>query len=782
MKDVSFAIREGEIVGVAGVAGNGQRELAEAVSGMRDIRAGGVRIAGRRLRGGDPREAIRAGVGHVPEDRLGTGLAPSLSVTSNVVIKTYRRRSLSRGPLLALRRMREAAMGIIRGYDVKDPGPGTPVRNLSGGNLQKLVLGREFEDDPLVLVVAQPTRGLDVGAFETVHSYLRDAAARGVAILLMSEDLDEILALADRILVVYEGEIVGELRREPRRSRKSGCSWREAQPMKLERRLEQPWWLSVAVPLGSLVVAFGMMAVILAATGHDPVETYREILDAAFTGNGAFSATFISATPILFTGLAAAAAFRMQLFNIGAEGQLYLGAVGASWIALQLGDRSATSTPLYVVAMCVAAGLAGALWALIPGVLKAFARTNEIITSLMLNYVAGLLLTYLIFDSSSYWRDTSTLQARAFPQGKPMPEASNWPTFGSEVVVPLGFVIGLATALALWVLYTRMRFGFEVAVIADRHVPRAMRVCGPSAEDPVGDGGIGCDRRDRGREPDRRLHVHARWQHDRPASGRLRLHGDRRRGAGPVQPARGLPRRGAHRRAPERGLHAAGPRLSLGARRRDAGSSSSARSVVSFSFATGCGSGVRRARTADRAGRGAGTVNDTLLVVVLADAVLYGTPLLFASLGELLAERSGVLNLGVEGMMLFGAVVGFWITQRVEGASALVLVLAILVSGLAGAAWLRSRLPHDHAAREPDRLGLALTIFAGGLGLSAYVGTELGFSPDTPAKQQFRSLDVGGSRIFRFSGRSCSTSPRSCTRRGSPRFSSVSTSDGRASA
>jgi simple sugar transport system ATP-binding protein len=208
---VSFSVREGEIVGVAGVAGNGQRELAEAVSGMRDVRAGTVRVAGRRLRGGDPREAILAGVAHVPEDRLGTGLAPSLSVTSNVSIKTYRSRSLSRGPLLELRKMREAAVRIIRRYDVKTPGPATPVRNLSGGNLQKLVLGREFEDDPLVLVVAQPTRGLDVGAIETVHSYLRDAASRGVAILLLSEDLDEIRALADRILVVYEGQLVGEL-------------------------------------------------------------------------------------------------------------------------------------------------------------------------------------------------------------------------------------------------------------------------------------------------------------------------------------------------------------------------------------------------------------------------------------------------------------------------------------------------------------------------------------------------------------------------------------------
>jgi simple sugar transport system ATP-binding protein len=211
VNDVSFAIREGEIVGVAGVAGNGQRELAEALSGMRDIDAGSVRISGRLLRGGDPREAILAGVAHVPEDRLGTGLAPSLSVTSNVVMKTYRRRSLSHGPLLALRRMREVAVRIVRRYDVKTPGTETPVRNLSGGNLQKLILGREFDDDPLVLVVAQPTRGLDVGAIETVHSYLRDAATKGVAILLMSEDLDEIRALADRILVVYEGEIVGEL-------------------------------------------------------------------------------------------------------------------------------------------------------------------------------------------------------------------------------------------------------------------------------------------------------------------------------------------------------------------------------------------------------------------------------------------------------------------------------------------------------------------------------------------------------------------------------------------
>jgi ABC-type uncharacterized transport system permease subunit len=246
--------------------------------------------------------------------------------------------------------------------------------------------------------------------------------------------------------------------------------------VRIERRLQQRWWLSVVVPVGSLVVAFAIMAVVLAASGHDPGHTYRKVFEAGFTGHGALSATLLSATPILFTGLAAAAAFRMQLFNIGAEGQLYMGAVGGSWIALQLGDRDAGSTPLYVLAMCLAAGVLGAVWALIPGVLRAFTRTNEIITSLMLNYVAAYLTTYLIFDSSSYWRDVSTLQARAFPGGKPMPPDAEWPTFGSSIVVPLGFLIGLVVAAVVWVLYSRTRFGFEVSVMADS--PRAARYAG----------------------------------------------------------------------------------------------------------------------------------------------------------------------------------------------------------------------------------------------------------------------------------------------------------------
>jgi simple sugar transport system ATP-binding protein len=210
LRGITLDVGAGEILGIAGVAGNGQRELAEAITGMRPATAGSVAVAGRTLPGGDPRAAIAAGIAHVPEDRLHTGVAGGLPISANAVLKDYRVAPFSRGSLLRLPAIRERAAKLIADYDVKAPGIATPARQLSGGNLQKIVLGREFATDPRVLVVAAPTRGLDVGAIETVHRYVREIADRGVAVLLISEDLDEILALADRICVVYEGAIVGE--------------------------------------------------------------------------------------------------------------------------------------------------------------------------------------------------------------------------------------------------------------------------------------------------------------------------------------------------------------------------------------------------------------------------------------------------------------------------------------------------------------------------------------------------------------------------------------------
>jgi simple sugar transport system ATP-binding protein len=211
LRGVSIDLCAGEILAIAGVAGNGQRELAETITGMRRPTRGTIAVGGRRLRGGDAREAIGAGVAHVPEDRLHTGVAPSLSIASNVVLKSYRTGAHAKGPLLRLRTIRDHAARLIQRYDVRGGAPDLPARRLSGGNLQKVVLAREFEGEPRVLVVASPTRGLDVSAIETVHGYLHDAATAGVGVLLISEDLDEIRALADRVAVMYEGAIVGEV-------------------------------------------------------------------------------------------------------------------------------------------------------------------------------------------------------------------------------------------------------------------------------------------------------------------------------------------------------------------------------------------------------------------------------------------------------------------------------------------------------------------------------------------------------------------------------------------
>jgi general nucleoside transport system permease protein len=245
--------------------------------------------------------------------------------------------------------------------------------------------------------------------------------------------------------------------------------------IRVERRLVQPRWLQVVVPIASLAVAFLIIAAVLGITGHDPLHTYRRLFDAAFVGSAAWTATLVSGTPLLFTGLAAAVAFRMQLFNIGAEGQLYLGAIGGAGAAIWLGPHHATV--LAILAMCACAAAAGSLWALIPGVLKAFGRTNEIITSLMLNYVAGQLLTYLIFDSASPWRDISTVQTRSFPQAIPLQPSQFWPTLSPlGVVVPLGALIAVAVAAGMFVLFRSTRFGFEMSVIGDS--PRAARYSG----------------------------------------------------------------------------------------------------------------------------------------------------------------------------------------------------------------------------------------------------------------------------------------------------------------
>jgi len=209
LNGIDLLVRAGETLGVAGVAGNGQRELAEVVTGLRRATAGRVRIGGADLTNRSPGEIARAGVAHVPEDRLATGLVAGMDVAGNAILRRYRRPPLARGPFLVPRAVAAFCDRLLAEHDVKAAGRGAKLGTLSGGNQQKLLLARELAGDPRLIVAVHPTRGVDVGAVEAIHALLRAQRARGAATLLISEDLDELLALADRIAVLYEGRVVG---------------------------------------------------------------------------------------------------------------------------------------------------------------------------------------------------------------------------------------------------------------------------------------------------------------------------------------------------------------------------------------------------------------------------------------------------------------------------------------------------------------------------------------------------------------------------------------------
>ena len=208
LRGVSFDVRARESVGIAAVAGNGQAELAEVITGLRPC-AGTIAINGETVSNRSAGHAIRHGISHVPEDRTGVGTSPNLSLTDNLMMKRFRDPPISHGWLIDDTRARAVATGLKDEYRIVAPSIDTEARLLSGGNLQRLILAREIESKPAFMVANQPTRGLDVGAIETVHRLLLERREAGAAIVLISEDLDELLSLADRIDVMYEGRIVG---------------------------------------------------------------------------------------------------------------------------------------------------------------------------------------------------------------------------------------------------------------------------------------------------------------------------------------------------------------------------------------------------------------------------------------------------------------------------------------------------------------------------------------------------------------------------------------------
>jgi simple sugar transport system ATP-binding protein len=206
---VSFQVRAGEILGVAGVQGNGQTELCEALLGLRPVVGGSVHILGRDVTRATTRERLHAGVGYIPEDRQRDGLVGMFSVAENLILDTYSQPPYARGLALDVAKVKETAAARVAEYDVRTTSVATPVATLSGGNQQKVILAREVGREVKLLVANQPTRGLDVGSIEFVHRRIIEERDRGVAVLIVSSELDEVYALADRIAVMYEGKITG---------------------------------------------------------------------------------------------------------------------------------------------------------------------------------------------------------------------------------------------------------------------------------------------------------------------------------------------------------------------------------------------------------------------------------------------------------------------------------------------------------------------------------------------------------------------------------------------
>jgi general nucleoside transport system ATP-binding protein len=210
VSDVSFQVHSGEIVGIAGVDGNGQTELIDAIAGLRRVNAGRIQIGEEDVTDEGCRDCLDAGLGHIPEDRQRRGLVLDFSLAENIALHDYDHPPSSRFGWLYPKRLNAKAAKLIQEFDVRGGGPQTAAGGLSGGNQQKVILAREIDRNPKVLIAAQPTRGLDVGAIEFVHRRLVEERDEGRAILLVSLELEEILSLSDRILVMYEGEIVGE--------------------------------------------------------------------------------------------------------------------------------------------------------------------------------------------------------------------------------------------------------------------------------------------------------------------------------------------------------------------------------------------------------------------------------------------------------------------------------------------------------------------------------------------------------------------------------------------
>jgi ABC-type uncharacterized transport system ATPase subunit/ABC-type uncharacterized transport system permease subunit len=517
VQDLSLSVRSGEIVGIAGVEGNGQSELAAAIAGMYIPPRGSVRIAGEDVTKATVQRRRRIGLAYIPEDRHEEGAGPSLSVAQNIAA-THLRPPIARGGWLSQSAMRSLARRLIAQFDVRGATPDTTMSTLSGGNMQKVIIAREFVSDPKLLMVSQPTRGVDVGAMEFVHNSIVRARDAGAGVLLLSADLNEVMNLSDRLLVISGGRIIAEFDHENMSEVAIGLAMAGVPPTpealaeaestraKIADEL-QATGVSLAeehsgAPLASSardnesaavaaspthttavaatensprtktfadmagratqpVVAVGVAlllgALIVLAMGNNPIAAYVQLFASGWStpfGIGNIVAMFI---PLAIMSAGTIVSFRAGFFNIGGEGQLYFGAFFGAWAGFTI--HGLPPVVMTIVVLSVGA-LAGAIWGLLPGALFAFWRVDIVVSTLMLSQVALLITNYLV---TGPFQD-KTAGTPASPKIDP---AANLTMFSAPYGIGPDLLIAIVVAVAVGLVLNRTTWGLKVKQLGE---------------------------------------------------------------------------------------------------------------------------------------------------------------------------------------------------------------------------------------------------------------------------------------------------------------------------
>ena len=422
--------------------------------------------------------ARAAGLAHVPEDRQRMGLVTAFEEWENAMLGYQDLPEYGSGPILDIAAARRQASERVDKFDIRPADTRLRTANFSGGNQQKIVLAREMERNPDVLVVGQPTRGVDIGAIEFIHNQIIQMRDAGKAILLVSVELDEVRSLSDRILVMFDGHIVGEA--DPATATEgelglmmAGIDTPGSTPVSARRPL--PRWADVALlPALNLLLAFVVSGIVVALIGQNPLEALRIMLAGAFGYGEGFGYTLHFATNFIFTGLAVAVAAHAGLFNIGAEGQAYVAGLGAILVALALDQ---THWLLVLPLAVLASAALGGAWAFIPGYLQARRGSHVVITTIMFNFIAAALMVYLLnyVLKPAGKMEPSSESVRAAGR---IPQLREFFSFFGYAPVNVTIIFAIAALIFVYVLIWHTKLGFQMRTLG--HNATASRYAGNS--------------------------------------------------------------------------------------------------------------------------------------------------------------------------------------------------------------------------------------------------------------------------------------------------------------